>query len=339
MVGRNIAVLVPPEPGRRADPVRWLARWAAEPQAEQSRFLEFHARRRDGTQMPVDVRVAEGRVGGERRFFITVRDNTARREALQALKDENLRMARMLLMAEDAIVSCDADQSITFFNLGAARMFGYPAEEVIGRPLGMLLPEGARGVHPALMAAFGAGATPSRMMSERREVSALRKNGEVFPVEAAITRITVGGRLTFTAHLRDITPRKAAQARLEESERRFRAMFEHAAAAIALLSPDGTVLEINRAGQALTEGAEPLVGQPLWELPWLGAEGPGPDAAGRARLREAVAEAASGRVVRYVAELGDAQAARRIDLSLTPIRDESGKVVYILPEGREMTAT
>jgi hypothetical protein len=41
--------------------------------------------------------------------------------------------------------------------------------------------------------------------------------------------------------------------------------------------------------------------------------------------------------VRYVAELGEGPATRRIDLTLTPIRDEAGKVVYILPEGREMT--
>ena len=41
--------------------------------------------------------------------------------------------------------------------------------------------------------------------------------------------------------------------------------------------------------------------------------------------------------VRYPAELRDGETVRRIDLTLTPIRDESGKVVYILPEGREMT--
>ncbi len=41
VVGRNITVLVPAQPDRRADAVRWLARWAAEPQPEQSRFLDF----------------------------------------------------------------------------------------------------------------------------------------------------------------------------------------------------------------------------------------------------------------------------------------------------------
>jgi PAS domain S-box-containing protein len=335
VVGRNITMLVPPQPTRRADPVRWLARWAAEPQPEQSRFLDFQARRKDGREMPVDVRVSQGLVGGETRFFITVRDNTARRQEQTALRNANLRAERILLVAEDAIISCDTDQVISFFNLGAEKMFGYRIEEAMGQPLAMLLPEDARAGHVAHVRAFGAGMAPSRLMSERREVAGRRRNGEVFPIEATITKVAVGGVMTFTAHLRDITARKAAQRELEESERRFRAMFDHAAAAVALLAPDGTVLEINRSARALTVGGDPLVGRKLWELPWLGAAGVPSDAPERDRLKSAIAAAAAGETVRYLAELVDGDTIRRIDLTLTPIRDETGRVVYILPEGRE----
>ncbi|MFI4935811.1 MAG: PAS domain S-box protein [Caulobacterales bacterium] len=336
VIGANIAMLTPPQPGRRADPVKWLARWAAEPQPEQSRYLDFQARRRDGREMPVDVRVAEGLVGGERRFFITVRDNTARRQDEAALKAANLKAARILLIAEDAIVSCDAEQKISFFNLSAEAMFGYRAEEVVGQPLTMLLPKDARAPHPAAVAAFGAGAAASRMMSERRAIVGLRRDGGTFPIEAAITHVAVGGAMTYTAHLRDISARQAKEAELKESERRFRAMFDHAFGAIALLDPEGKVLEINRAARALTEGEEPLIGRPIWELPWLGAAGVSPDEAARSRLQDAVAAAASGATVRYSAELRDGETIRTIDLSLTPIRDESGAVIYILPEGREV---
>ncbi|HWA63063.1 MAG TPA: PAS domain S-box protein [Caulobacteraceae bacterium] len=334
VAGKSITTLVPPQPGRRADAVKWLARWAAEPQPEQSRFLDFMARRKDGAEMPVDVRVSEGLVGGQRRFFITVRDNTARRKEQIAFKEANLRAARILLVAEDAIVSCDAEQNITFFNLSAEHMFGWRAEEAIGKPLAMLLPQGARAKHPASVEAFGAGPFASRMMSERQEVQGQRRDGEVFPIEATITKVAVGGVMTYTAHLRDISARKAAQAKLAESERRFRAMFDHAVGAIALLAPDGTVLEINTAARALTTGDGALVGHKLWELPWLGAAGGDADA-GRQRLKDAVTAAAQGLAVRFPAELTDGGRTRRIDLSLTPVTDEAGKVIYILPEGHE----
>jgi PAS domain S-box-containing protein len=337
VVGRNITMLVPVQPGRRADPLKWLARWAGERQSEQARFLDFEARRRDGRGMPVDVRVSEGAAQGQRRFFITLRDNSARRNEHLALKDANLRAARILLMAEDAIVTCDDTQTITFFNLAAERMFGYRMEEVIGQPLAMLLPEGERTGHAAMVEGFGGDAAPSRMMSERRQVRGLRRSGETFPIEAAITKVAVHGELTYTAHLRDISLRKAAESRLAESERRFRAMFDHAVGAVALLDRDGVVLEINRAARALTEGADPLLGRPLWELPWLGAGAAAPDSAGRERLRNAIAAAAAGDGVRYEAELDDGGVRRKIDLTLTPIRDDAGKVVYILPEGRETT--
>ena len=80
VVGRSITVLVPQQPGRRADPVKWLARWAAEPEHEQSRFLDLIGRRKDGHEMPVDVRVVEARIGGAPRFLITFRDNSVRRQ-------------------------------------------------------------------------------------------------------------------------------------------------------------------------------------------------------------------------------------------------------------------
>jgi PAS domain S-box-containing protein len=199
-----------------------------------------------------------------------------------------------------------------------------------------LLPEGARARHAEQVAGFAASASASRMMSQRAEVQGRRADGSVFPVEATITKVSVAGAMTFTAQLRDVSARKAAEARLAESERRFRAMFDHAQGALALLSPDGTVLEINRAAQALTVGDETLTGRPLWELPWLGAA-TAPDAeAGRQRLKEGVAAAARGLAVRFPAELREGDAVHRIDLSLTPITDATGQVIYILPEGRRI---
>lgn len=336
VVGRDITMLVPQQPNRRADPVRWLARWADEPQPEQARFLDFQARRADGSEMPVDVRVARADVAGEPRFVVTVRDNSARRTEQAALRSSNLRAARILLLADDAIVICDADQRITFINLSAERMFGYNAEDIAGRPLDILLPADLRAKHHGLVEEFGRGAAPSRLMSERQELRAQRRNGETFPIEATITKVSLNGALTYTAQVRDVSARKARESALAESERRFRAMFDHAAGALALLDPRGVVLEINRSARALAEGAEGLIARPLWELPWLGTAERPPDAPERGRLRDAVAAAAKGETVRYRVNLGQGDKAHHLDLILTPIRDGAGQVAYILPEAREI---
>ena len=337
VIGQNITALVPPQHDRRADVMKWLERWAHEPDETQSRFLDLIAQTKCGRQMPVDVRVTEHEIDGVRRYVITVRDNTARRREQAAFKEAHLKASRILQIAEDGIVSTDASQHITFFNLKAEQMFGYRAEEVLGRPLSTLLPERYRHRHAREVETFGAGKQASRKMNERGAVLGLRKNGDEFPMEVAITKVTVGGAITFTAHARDVTLRKRQEEMLKESERRFRAIFDHAFEAMGLLSPDGTVLEINRAGRLMTEGSSQLVGLPLWDLPWAGGD-LAPDDGARQRMKSAIADAARGEAVRYTAELHRAEGdIRKIDISLTPVKDEVGQVVYIVPEGRDVT--
>lgn len=234
-------------------------------------------------------------------------------------------------------MSTDATQTITFFNLKAEQIFGYRAEEVLGRQLSTLLPERYRYRHREEVARFGAGKIASRQMNDRGHVVGLRKDGEEFPLEVAITKVSVGGALTYTAHLRDITQRKRQEEKLRESERRFRAIFDHAFEAMGLLAPDGTVLEINRAGRLMTEGESQLVGLPLWDLPWAGSDLE-PDDTARQRLKGAIAQAARGERVRYTADLRRGEGdMRKIDISLTPVKDELGHVIYIVPEGRDVT--
>jgi len=202
VIGKSITTLVPQQPGQRAEPMKWLARWAGESEHEQSRFLNLTGRRKDGHEMPVDVRVVKTSLGGAERFFITVRDNTVARQEMIDFKEQHLLFSRILQVAEDGIIIIDADRNITFFNLKAEKMFGYRAEEVLGKSLDMLVPKEFRAHHAADIAAFGRGKVASRWMSERGPVTGLRKNGEEFPVDATITKVEAHGRMTYCAHLR-----------------------------------------------------------------------------------------------------------------------------------------
>ena len=330
LVGESLLQLVPRQPGRRADVVQWLSRWAAESDLEQARFLDLEARRADGEILLVEVRVRAGAVDGEARYFLSVRDMTVRRREQQALKDSYLRALRTMLLAEDAVISIDAGQTITFFNPSAERLFGYSIDEVLGKPLAMLLPPDVRDAHPRHVEAFQSGSRVARMMGERSLIWGIKKSGARVPLEAAISKVTVGGSQTFTAQLRDVTDRLAAQENLEEGERRIRAVFDNASDALALLDASGVILEINHAGEALAPKGQARVGRRLWETPWFGSV---MDAPTSEAIQAALGKAAMGE--RQVLQLQATPGAGPFRVTFTPIRTDDRKAAYILAEGRE----
>lgn len=124
-------------------------------------------------------------------------------------------LGEILYIAEDAIISVDTAQRIHVFNQGAEKTFGYAAHEVLGQPLGMLLPERFRGVHSRHIGSFANMPEAARRMGERREIFGLHKDGHEFPAEASISKLALGDALVFTVILRDITERKLAAEMLE----------------------------------------------------------------------------------------------------------------------------
>jgi PAS domain S-box-containing protein len=128
-------------------------------------------------------------------------------------------LADIIGISADAIICVDADQKITLFNDGAEQIFGWTSEEVMGKPLDILLPELVRGVHPAHIERFRESPERARKMGERREISGLRKNGEEFPAEAAIAKVRMGNSVVFSVVLRDITEQVELQRRLQRAVR------------------------------------------------------------------------------------------------------------------------
>ncbi|HEX6587734.1 MAG TPA: ATP-binding protein [Longimicrobiales bacterium] len=119
--------------------------------------------------------------------------------------------ARIAAVSADAIITVDELQRIVFFNSGAERIFGWPAADVIGRGLDVLLPARFASPHGGHVAEFGRSPQVARRMGERLPIAGVRRNGEEFPAEASITKLEVEGRLLFTAVLRDVTDRERVQ--------------------------------------------------------------------------------------------------------------------------------
>jgi PAS domain S-box-containing protein len=108
-------------------------------------------------------------------------------------------------------VSIDEDQRIVFLNQGAEQIFGYAAAEVIGERIEILIPERFRAAHEEQVREFAASPVAARRMGERGQISGRRKGGEIFPADASISRIEVGGRRIFTAVVRDVSQRVYAE--------------------------------------------------------------------------------------------------------------------------------
>ncbi len=122
---------------------------------------------------------------------------------------------------------------------------------------------------------------------------------------------------------------------LVESERGFHAIFDSSFQFIGLLKPDGTLLEINQTALSFG-GVQPgeVIGQPFWDTHWWQIS---PQA--QAQLKDSVARSARGELVRYEVEVWDARKrAVSIDFSLKPLRDESGEVVLLIQEGRDISS-
>jgi PAS domain S-box-containing protein len=132
----------------------------------------------------------------------------------------------------------------------------------------------------------------------------------------------------------DITSRKQAEESLRDSERKFRAIFDNTFQFIGLLDTAGILLEANRTAlEAIGATPADVVGQAFWATPWWTHS---PDL--QVQLQQGIERAATGELVRFEAKhfLADGSFII-VDFSLSPICDETGKVVMLIPEGRDIT--
>jgi len=138
----------------------------------------------------------------------------------------------------------------------------------------------------------------------------------------------------FIVQIQDISKRKATEAALLDSERRFRAIFDQTFQFMGLLEPDGTLLEANETAlQFAGVASADVVGRPFWDAYWWTILPETQD-----QLKQAVAQAASGTFVRYEVDVrGSGDAIVAINFSIKPVLNDDGEVLLLIPEGRDIT--
>ncbi len=170
--------------------------------------------------------------------------NASLPEGLHAQGSEAL-LARLLAIADDAVIVADAEHRILLFNEGAERMFGHRQADVLGQPLELLLPESARQHHGNHMRAFAQSPRAARRMGERSDIHGRRADGSLFDAEASISHVEIAGRTCFTAILRDVSETRLAQQRLADSESRFRGLAAAAPVGIFQTDTQGGCIYVN----------------------------------------------------------------------------------------------
>ncbi len=142
----------------------------------------------------------------------------AHRRTGDALHFSVRRFSEIVNIASDAIISVDKDQRIHLFNKGAEEIFGYAAEEMLGKPLDILLPERFRGVHLEHVREFAGAPEASRLMNQRGKLTGRRKDGTEFPAEASISKVASNGETIFTVILHDVTLREQRETQLRHAQ-------------------------------------------------------------------------------------------------------------------------
>jgi two-component system sensor kinase FixL len=151
-------------------------------------------------------------------YFVEIsRDVTDYRNLILNLKSSEKKFKTILDTATDAILSIDKDHKIVLFNNAAQQIFGYSRAEVLGKNLNMLIP-GQYGDHYRFVRRFMEERTP-KIMGETLSLTALRRNGEEFPIELGLSHHEIKGEITFTAIIRDISEQKQLKKKLLQSER------------------------------------------------------------------------------------------------------------------------
>ncbi len=137
-------------------------------------------------------------------------DITQREQTKHALREQEEFTRSVVETAVDAIIVIDEHSTIQLFNQAAERIFGYAAAEAIGQNLRLLMPAPYCEQHDGYVAHYLA-TGEKKIIGIGREVTGLRKNGEQFPMELAVSEIARCGQRAFTGIVRDITERKLAE--------------------------------------------------------------------------------------------------------------------------------
>src|SRR6266542_2236183 len=213
---------------------------------------ERAACRKDGSEYPAEISLSAVRTQDGTLVSATVRDGTERRHAA------------IVASSSDAIIGRSLDGTITSWNGGAERMYGYTAAEAIGSDLAMMVPPERSGELPGMAKRARRGEPTGQFETQR-----VRKDGTTIEVSVTISPIrdAAGSVVGTSAVARDITESKRAVEELRAVEARKSAILESALDCLVTMDHQGNIVEFNPAAERVFGyRRDQVLGQPMAEL-------------------------------------------------------------------------
>ena len=269
-------------------------------------------------------------------FHGTVQDITERKEVKEANQKRDLQIRNLFENIPLGMFQVTPEGKFVFVNTAIATMLGYDSPEDLVETVNKTSIADALYEHPEKRPAFVREVQQNRGMWKIFENRYRKKDGTIIDTILSFSLYTdpITGLENQYGFIQDITERKVDQDALQESESRFRTIFDSTFEFMALLRPDGSIVGVNET--ALMFGGFSLrdvVNKPFWEIRWWNIASEIQD-----RLKYAVASAVAGEFVRYEVEiLGKDDRVITIDFSLKPVLDISGTVKSLIAEGRDIT--
>jgi two-component system sensor kinase FixL len=208
VLGKNVKMLMPPP--YHAEHDSYLTHYR---ETGERRIIgigrEVVGRRKNGTTFSMYLSVGETRVDGARLFIGIAHDVSERKRSAEAVQ----RLAAIVESSDDAILSTDLSGIVTSWNEGARHLYGYSAQEIVGLPIGMLVPPDRQDEGPRILDLIARG---DRI--EHYETIRVRKDGTAVDVSLTVSpmRNTEGRIIGASKIARNIGLRKAHECRIQE---------------------------------------------------------------------------------------------------------------------------
>jgi PAS domain S-box-containing protein len=216
LIGQSIEILVPQRV--RAIHARMVSGFHKHPKIRpMGTGMVLHARRKDGSEFPVDISLSQTSCSNGVSVVAAIRDMSEAKDEDEVRRKSEQLFRGLLESAPDAMVVVSASGHIQVVNSRAEQLFGYPRQELLGRSVDELLPESLRGGHEIHRAKYLRD-PQLRPMGQGLELFGRRHDGSEFPVDISLSPMHTDDGLLVIAAVRDITDRREAERRVAQSQ-------------------------------------------------------------------------------------------------------------------------